>query len=115
LGSDVDPHQAEVCRRFGVEPMPLDADMNVGISRNVREGVVPVNALRHPRERNTSGWYIWAGETLSDADDFFVPLHASHVGDWCAEIVPYLALPPGFRVLLVPGYEDVWTDPSLVA
>ena len=81
----------------------------------MREKVLPLNALRHPPEAGTSGWFIWAGGELSTAEDFFVPLHISHVGDWCPEILPYLALPPGFRVLLASGHEDVWLDESLLA
>jgi hypothetical protein len=29
-------------------------------------------------------------------------------------VFPYLALPPGWRFLLAPGYEDVWYDPTLL-
>jgi hypothetical protein len=36
------------------------------------------------------------------------------LGDYCPSILPYLALPPGWRVLLAPGYEDVWFDGELL-
>jgi len=51
---------------------------------------------------------------MSDDPDFFVSLHVEHLGEWCPAIVDYLALPPGFRVLLAPGVEDVWFDESLL-
>ena len=54
------------------------------------------------------------GRRLSDAADFFVPLHVEHLDDWRPEVVAYLALPPGWRFLLVPGHEDVWEDASLL-
>src|SRR6266567_6634911 len=62
----------------------------------------------------TSGWYIWAGEQLSDDPDFFVPLHVEHLAMSCPAAIPYLALPPGWRFLVAPGYEDVWPDQSLL-
>ncbi len=74
---------------------------------------MPLNALRHEPEKETCGWYIWAGEELSQAVDFFVPLHVSHLPIWCPEIIEYLGMPPGWRVLLAPGYVDVWYDESL--
>lgn len=76
--------------------------------------VLPLNGLRHPAETGTSGWFIWRGEELGTVDDFFVPLHIAHLEAWCPEVVPYLALPPGWRFLLAPGYEDVWFDESLL-
>jgi len=108
------PVQREVCRRFGVAPFATPLDMKVGIARNVREGLMPINGLRHHPEGDTTGWYIWAGEYLSEDPGFFEPLHVEHLEEWCPEVVPYLALPPGWRILIAPGHEDVWEDPSLL-
>jgi hypothetical protein len=72
-----------------------------------------VNGLRHPPEGSTNGWYIWTGE-LSQAPDFFQPLHPVHLIERCPEIAKFLDLPPGSRFLIAPGYEDTWTDPSLL-
>jgi hypothetical protein len=112
--TDITDAQRALAARFGTVALPLENDVKVGVSRNVLEGLQPLNALRHMPERDTSGWFIWAGEELSDAPDFFVPLHMSHVADWCPLILPYLGLPPGWRILLAPGYEDVWFDESLL-
>jgi hypothetical protein len=70
--------------------------------------LLPVNGLRHPPEGDTTGWYIWAGEEWSDAPDAFQALHVQHLPGWRPEVIPYLALPPGWRFLVAPGYEDVW-------
>jgi hypothetical protein len=86
----------------------------VGISRNVREGALPINGLRHPPAGEASGWYIWAGGEPSASDDFFVPLHAAHLDEWCPEVLRYLGLAPGWRFQIAPGHEDVWFDPSLL-
>jgi hypothetical protein len=60
------------------------------------------------------GLYGRAGPELSDSPDFFVPLHVRHLQEWCEQIVPFLALPPGWRFLIAPDYEDVWFDESLL-
>jgi hypothetical protein len=63
---------------------------------------------------DTTGWFIWGGEAepAEQADDFFQPLHVEHLYEWCPEILPYLALPPGWGVIVDAGYEDAWYDPS---
>jgi hypothetical protein len=106
--------QFEVCERLGVGPdFSLDGE-RVGISPNVLTDLLPLNALRHPRESGTCGWYIWAGDELRNDPGFFVALHVEHLVEWCPAIVPYLALPPGYRVLLAPAFEDVWFDGALL-
>jgi hypothetical protein len=112
--SSVDRVQQETAARFGVLAQLPAPDAKVGISRSVRDQVWPLNALRHAPEPGTSGWFIWAGGEISADPDYFVPLHVSHLEEWCPEMVPYLGLPPGWRVLLAPGYEDVWYDASLL-
>lgn len=104
-----------VCRRFGAPVAPVADDMKVGVARNVRDGLLPLNGLRHPVVGDTSGWYIWAGEELSEDPDFFVPLHVEHLAEWCPGALPYLALPPGWRFLVAPGQEEVWRDDALLA
>jgi hypothetical protein len=41
-------------------------------------------------------------------------MHVAHLADYCPELLPYIGLAPGWRVLLAPGYEDVWYDESLL-
>ena len=102
--------QRETCERYGVAPVPTPDGVKVGFARG---GSGPVHGLRHPPEGDTAGWYIWRG-ALSDADDFFSPLHAAHLKDEVPEVLPFLALPPGWRFLLAPTYEDVWYDGLLL-
>ncbi len=66
-----------------------------------------------PPEANASGWYIWSGD-LSDAADFFKPIHLEHLADLIPAAVPYLSLPAGWRFQIAPGHEDVWQDDSLL-
>ena len=107
--------QADVCHRFGVDPVPLEPSAKVGVSQSVRDGSTPLNGLRHSPSADTSGWFLWAGGEISESPDFFVPLHSEHLAEWRPELLPYLALPPGYRFLIAPDYEDVWFDASLLS
>lgn len=105
--------QKEICQKFSASYQPCDLNLKVGISRNVKDGVMPINGLRVKEEAGTCGWYIWAGD-WSDAPDFFVPLHGLHLDNWSEIVMPYLGLPEGWRFLLAENYEDVWQDSELL-
>jgi hypothetical protein len=77
-------------------------------------GLRPLNGLRHPPEGDTTGWYIWAGQELSQAPDFFEPVHVLHLAETCQQILRFLGLPPGWRFLTDGDYVDVWEDASLL-
>lgn len=112
--TDIEELQRETCRRFGAEFVPVANDEKVGIAEDVQRGRLPINGLRHRPVGDTSGWYVWAGEELSEVPDYFVPLHIEHLADWSPRIEKYLGLAPGWRFLLAEGYEDVWFDPQLL-
>ncbi len=96
--------------KFAYEAMPVvDRDI-VGLDAGFFVGNFPINGLRHPVGKRSSGWYIWSGE---DFPEVFQPQHVLHVVELLPEIKPYLDLPPGWRFLIAPGYEDVWQDDSL--
>jgi hypothetical protein len=61
-----------------------------------------------------TGWFIWAGEQMSDDPDFFQALHLAHLHEWRPEIVKFLGLPPGWRFLKAGEFEDVWFDQDLL-
>jgi len=103
-----------VCERFSVEFAESPAHLKVGADPRVRDGILPLNGLRHRPEGDTTGWYIWAGEKLSDDPGFFQPVHVSHLEEWCPTVIPYLGLPPGWRFLIAAGHEDVWHDGTLI-
>lgn len=106
--------QKDVCNRYDAPFMEAPANLKVGIAPNVKEGIYPINGMRHIPEGDTTGWYIWAGEEFSEDADFFVPLHAEHLEEWCPDIIKYLGLAPGWRFLVAPDYEDVWQDSTLI-
>jgi len=104
---------AAVCARHGAPYVETSLDAMAGVARNVGSGLLPLNGLRH-RRGTTSGWFIWAGDELSEDDDFFEPTHLHHLIDRCPEVLPMLGLGEGWRFLVAPDYEDVWFDPSLL-
>jgi hypothetical protein len=106
--------QSDLCRRFGV-PVSFPArHLKLGVSRDFFAGVFPLNGLRHPPAESTCGWFLWAGQEFSSAADFFQPLHVEHLFERCPRVLPYLALPPGWRFLIADGHEDIWQDDSLL-
>lgn len=115
MTSGIADAQAAVCARFGVAPYPAPEALKVGVARNVREGVLPLNGSRCRPEGGTTGWYIWAGGEMSEDAVFFVPLHIGHLDEWCPSVLPYLALPPGWRFQIAPGHEEVWFDEEVLS
>ena len=113
MSLSVKDQQLECCKKQGADYFPSPAHLKVGIALNEREGLLPINGLRHPPEGDTTGWYIWAGEELPDDPDFFKPLHIDHLPDWCPVALCYLGLPPGWRFLVAGDYEDIWYDEFL--
>jgi hypothetical protein len=101
-----------ICKRFGAEYVPPEESQKVGIALDSL-GKLPLHAVRLPPENGTCGWYIYGGKYSTDSD-FYQSLHFAHLREHCPSIVPYLALPPGWRVLLAPGHEDVWFDGELI-
>jgi len=111
---DLEARQRALCDRYGSAFAPPFEFDKVGIARNVAADAFPLNALRHPPDEGTSGWFIWSGIELDSTDDFFEPLHISHLGGRCPGLLDYLALPPGWRILLAPGHQDAWFDEKLL-
>ena len=103
-----------ICYRLKIEPeIPLnDSKLGIALSTLNKD---PINGLRHPVTDDANGWYIWCGDDVSQDDEFFSPLHFEHVFEYIPEIIPYLALPPGYRFQIDrDGYEDVWFDTTLL-
>lgn len=105
--------QLAMCERHGVTPVVVHPDEKLGIARSVRSGLLPIHGVRHLPEHGTCGWYIWAGDEMSEDPDFFEPLHVSHIEEWCRSAMRFLLLPPGWRFLVADDYEDVWFDPEI--
>ena len=112
IKADAFAAQMVICTKYGAVFRESPDELKGGISPNVRDGVLPINGVRHPPESGTTGWYIWAGEHMETDDDFFKPLHVAHLEKWCPQVIKYLGLSPGWRFLVAQEYEDVWFDPE---
>lgn len=106
--------QRQICAKNEADFFDSPSQLKVGISLDAMTGASPINGLRHPPEGDTTGWYIWAGETLSDDPDHFRPLHVEHLVEIRPEVLKFLGLPPGWRFLKAGDYEDVWQDATLL-
>lgn len=111
---DITQSQEEICRRYGVDCLLLDLRLKLGVSEDFLSGKLPLNGLRHPPEGDTCGWFLWAGEEMLEAKDYFQPTHIYHLVEQCPNIIRYLGLPAGWRFLVAGDYEDVWFDESLL-
>jgi hypothetical protein len=83
--------------------------------RDPRPYAHQINGLRHPITEGTTGWYIWCGEQLAEAGDFFQPLCVDHLLDRMPAVADFLALPPGYRFLIHGTYRDIWFDEGLLS
>ena len=105
----------EVCEKQGVEPVIPEPGSKLGLALSTL-GKEPINGLRHLPEKGTNGWYIWCGDSMSEADDFFQPLHIEHIDEYLPLIKKYLNLPPGYRFQIDNNdYENIWFDTELFA
>jgi hypothetical protein len=103
--------QAKICEKYKSPVFFCGDGEKLGIALKSLTGS-PVYGVRHPRENDHCGWYVWAGE-YSDADDFFSAMHIEHIPEYIPFVEKYLALAPGFKFIIdSKGYEDVWYEPS---
>jgi hypothetical protein len=103
--------QKEICSTHNSQWKPINKKLRVGVSANLDTD--PINGLRHPNEKGTTGWFIWTGD-YSERDDFFQPMCAGHLLQKRPDIIKYLGLDVGYRFLADKnGYEDIWFDEKL--
>lgn len=105
--------QKRLCTRYQATFTPSDETTNSGFALGT-QGLLPINGLRHAAVDKTTGWYLWCGETFSDAPDFFKPVHTLHIYEQYPEVAELLRLPPGYRFLKAGEYLDVWFDINLL-
>lgn len=106
--------QRDICSKYGSPTVFPDAASKLGIALATLQRI-PITACRIHPENGTNGWYIHGGEYSDDAD-FYQPLHTSHLAELLPQVLPYLALAPGYRFIIDDeGYEDVWYDPNVLA
>lgn len=111
---DYEQLQRALCAKWGVSFVAADPHLKVGIALHTLSEQ-PLNGLRHPVERETTGWYLWGGQGIPQDDPaFFVPLHVIHLIERCPLSLRFLGLPPGYRFLTDGPYVDIWYDANLL-
>lgn len=104
--------QKEICVKYQSKWNPINKKLMIGIGSDLNSD--PIHGLRHPKEKGTTGWYIWTGK-YSESDDFFKPICAEHLLQIRPELIKYFGLDIGFRFLIdKKGYEDIWYDEKLI-
>lgn len=109
----IEEAQMAVCKQFGADFVPPLPNAKIGFA-NSTSGQLPINGLRHPTTVGTSGWYIWCGDSFSEARDFFETRCTDHFYEERHELVRLLGLAPGWRFLLAGDHLDVWFDAALL-
>ncbi len=114
LPTQIEDSQRAICAENRAEYVAAPNDTKIGFAISTK-GLLPLNGLRHPVAGESNGWYIWCGESYSEAKDFFSPLHTFHLLEEYPELVPLLGLPPGYRFLKSVDYLDIWYDLTLLS
>ncbi len=84
--------QRRICSTRGCDFVPVTGDDKVGLALST-VGTEPINGLRHPVVGDTTGWYIWCGDRLSDSAEFFQPTCVDHLIEKLPGVTDFLALP----------------------
>ena len=105
--------QKNKCDQHGADFLAAYDSNKLGLALQTCEASGPWHGLRHLPEKGTSGWFIWKGDYKED-ENFFSPLHVTHITDYAPEVSEFLGLAPGWRFLIDGTYNDVWLDESLL-
>ncbi|WP_197715406.1 hypothetical protein [Aquitalea magnusonii] len=102
--------QEVVCKKFNSPYLPIAGQEMVALAVQTI-GKMPIYGVRVIKEHpDDIEWFIHCGE-FSGEDDFYKPIHASHLSEMLPAIEKYLALSQGFKFIIDDsGYEDVWQD-----
>jgi hypothetical protein len=109
----------DACTRLGILPVAFDPTAQSAISRHFVGGAFldapdwPVHGSRFLPTVATTGWFVWVGPNAGEPD-FFTSVRSLDLVNWAPLLQPYLGLPPGWRFMLGPKYDDVWFDEKLL-
>jgi hypothetical protein len=68
--------QKKICRKFGLVYEPCDENQYLYISKNFKDGILPIEGKRYIEEDDFCGWYIWSGEEPNEKEFYDkVPLN----------------------------------------
>lgn len=109
FGREIVELQKNICRKYASDFSTPDPNLKIGIALETI-GNQPTRGVRRQPSDGTAGWFIYCGE-YSAEPDFYKPVHVAHVSEIIPQVLPYLALSPGFNFIIDnEGYEDVWHE-----
>ena len=103
--------QTEVCHRVGAPFAPAHAHQMAAISEGVLRAGSTVYGVRYRAPSHMSGWYLYNDEYNGDVKTLQV-VHLYHVAANRPDVVPYLALPAGYRIAVGDNGDEVTFDGS---
>lgn len=134
--ADIEHSQRATCDRLEAEFLVSPPGSLVVVERRLVEAPKPslgrwarrvaglpevVQGLRNPPDTTdcgqmVSGWWIWSGRERPEGfEDHYVTIHAEHLIDLIADIVPFLGLAPGWTFAIdSAGVEEAWWDEALI-
>jgi hypothetical protein len=95
--------QDRICLIENVKPLYPSFNQKIAISQGVYDGL-PINGVRYPSPLHMTGWWLTT-DLYNDKIESLMVVHFYHVAFKRADILPYLALPNGFRFYI--GHNDV--------
>lgn len=91
----------EICAECGSAFIPPDPLDKISVALDTLT-LLPLNALRLSPERGLCGWYVWGGTEASHDSGAFKTIPVANLLRQCPQLMPFLALAPGWKVLLAP-------------
>lgn len=107
--------QRELCARHDTDVVPCEPGLRIGLASNINAATRVINGGRIDPVGDASGWYFWAGDAWNDDTDFYIPAPARQLDGVAPQLLPYLALPPGWRLRLRDGRVEAWQENGLLA
>lgn len=103
--------QKLLCEEFESAYIQVSGDDVIAIAVQTldQDPIVGIRKKKPETDENIS-WYIYGGE-LQEGADFFETMTVRELQDVIPDVLPYLALEPGFRFMIDgDDYEDVWKE-----
>jgi len=101
--------QKKICEKYQSKWNPINKKLMIGIGGSDLNAD-PIHGLRQPKEKGTTGWFIWTGE-YSESDNFFKQIRAEQLLQIRPDLIKYFGLDVGYQFLIDKnGYEDVWLN-----
>lgn len=113
---DIVQEQKDDCKRLDLPWISVDKGLMIAINNLLLTDTQPINGLRHHRQKNIDGWYLWSGEEIpQDMHNFLNSIHPIHLVEKRPLVLRYLGLPYGYRFQIDDkDYEDIWFDQSIL-